>query len=656
MKALGKIGLCFSLVASSLLAAPGDDPPVYLWPTDASKHLTSAFCEYRARRYHAGIDIKTWGKVGYNVFAVRPGYVWRISVSPFGYGKALYLKLDTGEIAVYAHLSAFSKKIAAIVEKEQKRLGRYRVNLFLKPGVLPVTQGEVVGYTGQTGIGAPHLHFEIRTARNEPINPLSKGYRLPDRVSPIVRKISLSPLDAESEVEHDFRPLILAPSWVRAGTYRIDRPVQIWGNVGLAISCYDKGSNSANGFGVYSLKLFVDDVLRFSYRYDRLSFLENPMVELERDYRLSRRHFGRFQKLYKDRFNARNIYQPDRTWAGVMRSASLDAQPTIRSRDGREGPRAQEAFQFGSLFPGPHDFRIEVADYFGNVSEVTGTVYVGGAFDIQPLVTENENGQLVLQNVLTYDLKDVQQVDAFYLSRARWRQVEVQPLLVEPRFLEEKGGEAESDEPVESTAGFLLRSPPAGARIFKFVARDQFNARSYPSFYVRMKDVENPVQPQLEVHYDFYDDYLRLEMTSKTLLLDVPKVVLYPDRPDFQIVEMHRLALKKYVGRVPLSQLSGDEHLLKIAMRNLNGEEFVDFALFRRTRVPAHQDARVFAPDGNLWLKFWPGSLYRPLYCAITIDSTESPPRQVRVVSNIYKVEPRDVLLRQGALVNLVYP
>ena len=67
----------------------------YLWPTDASKHLTSAFGEYRARRFHTGIDVKTWGKTGYKIFAVRSGYILRVSVSPGGYGKVVYLKFDT---------------------------------------------------------------------------------------------------------------------------------------------------------------------------------------------------------------------------------------------------------------------------------------------------------------------------------------------------------------------------------------------------------------------------------------------------------------------------------------------------------------------------------------------------------------------------------
>ncbi len=93
----------------------------YLWPTNASKLLTSSFAETRPNRFHPAIDIKTWGKVGYKVFATRTGYIWKVRISPFGYGKVIYQILDTGEIAVYAHLQKFSPYLENIMRKTQKK-------------------------------------------------------------------------------------------------------------------------------------------------------------------------------------------------------------------------------------------------------------------------------------------------------------------------------------------------------------------------------------------------------------------------------------------------------------------------------------------------------------------------------------------------------
>ncbi|HDL17610.1 MAG TPA: hypothetical protein ENH29_00985 [Bacteroidetes bacterium] len=62
----------------------------YLWPTDAGHNLTSSFAEFWSGHFHAGIDIKTWGREGYKVFATRSGYVWKVRISPFGYGRVIY--------------------------------------------------------------------------------------------------------------------------------------------------------------------------------------------------------------------------------------------------------------------------------------------------------------------------------------------------------------------------------------------------------------------------------------------------------------------------------------------------------------------------------------------------------------------------------------
>ncbi|HEX9652181.1 MAG TPA: M23 family metallopeptidase, partial [bacterium] len=380
----------------------------YLWPTDASNFLTSVFGESRARRFHTGIDIKTWGRVGYNVYAIRDGYVWRVNVSPYGYGKVLYLKLDTGETAVYAHLSGFVDKIQAQVAAEQRRRGRYRVDLYFEPNDLPVRAGDVVAFTGQTGIGAPHLHFEIRETGNHTLNPLSKYADLPDRISPAVTKVSFTPLDARSEVDGDFRPLILEPQWIRPGEYDLLQPVSIWGNIGVAVSAFDKDSNSANLFGVYRLKLFVDGELRFEYQFDDLSFDENTMIDLERDYRLSSRKLGGFHKLYKDPRNTRSGYRPNRPWAGVLRSESLAANPRLRSKAGRSLPDAGP--EIGGLLPGTHDLRIEVADFVGNTSVVSGRFEVGAAYKIQATITQDEAGHRTLHDVVTFDLRRIERV------------------------------------------------------------------------------------------------------------------------------------------------------------------------------------------------------------------------------------------------------
>ena len=79
----------------------------YTWPTDQGKDLSSNFGEFRSTGYHIGIDMKTKGTVGHPIYATSDGHIARIVSNFAGFGKALYLKLDDGNTAVYAHLSKF---------------------------------------------------------------------------------------------------------------------------------------------------------------------------------------------------------------------------------------------------------------------------------------------------------------------------------------------------------------------------------------------------------------------------------------------------------------------------------------------------------------------------------------------------------------------
>lgn len=85
---------------------------------------------------HAGIDV--FAATGTPLYAVKSGSV---SFAQEGAGgNAAYLSGSDGNTYYYAHLSSYAGSSRS------------------------VSQGEVIGYVGQTGnASAPHLHFEIRT-------------------------------------------------------------------------------------------------------------------------------------------------------------------------------------------------------------------------------------------------------------------------------------------------------------------------------------------------------------------------------------------------------------------------------------------------------------------------------------------------------------
>ncbi|HHS12985.1 MAG TPA: M23 family metallopeptidase [bacterium] len=333
----------------------------YQWPTNASRLMTSSFGEYRKTHVHAGLDVKTWGQEGYEIYALRDGLISAVSISPYGYGRALYIRLNNGYTAVYGHLQRYTDRVEAALRREQIRQGRYAVTLGFGDAAIPVSKGEVVGFTGSSGNGVPHLHFEVRDQNGHPINPLHLDFPIVDRHLPTVSAFAVTPLKPGSHVSGDFIPEVFSVSWAGKGEYVLNEPVTAGGVLGLSISGFDRADGASNPFSFYCLRLFVNDSLLFESRYDRLDFQYSHHVNLDRDYRLMREGFGLFQNLYLSDGNELDFYNPRIPGAGKLACI--------------EPGEIKETFiqpGYAILKPGTVPFRVEVEDFFGNRSVLSG--------------------------------------------------------------------------------------------------------------------------------------------------------------------------------------------------------------------------------------------------------------------------------------------
>lgn len=134
------------------------------WPTTTPYVITSYF-GYRWGRLHAGIDISgsgfgspiysaTDGEVSY-VFAGCPNSGYYGSSCGGGHGNAVHVKTDTGLTVVYAHIK----------------------NNIQVPVGTRVTKGQLLAYMGNSGSSTgTHLHFEIRDASGNKINPCGGAF------------------------------------------------------------------------------------------------------------------------------------------------------------------------------------------------------------------------------------------------------------------------------------------------------------------------------------------------------------------------------------------------------------------------------------------------------------------------------------------------
>ena len=88
-------------------------------PLDIDLKLSGTFGELRSNHFHSGLDIKTNQRTGANVHAAASGYVSRIKIERYGYGKAIYITHPNGFTSVYGHLSKFNDEIEAYVKAIQ---------------------------------------------------------------------------------------------------------------------------------------------------------------------------------------------------------------------------------------------------------------------------------------------------------------------------------------------------------------------------------------------------------------------------------------------------------------------------------------------------------------------------------------------------------
>lgn len=285
----------------------------YLWPTDSGKFLSSTFGETRAAHFHAGLDIKTWGREGYRVFASKDGIVNRIAISNRGYGKVIYLKHSDGNYTVYAHLQRFNSQLQAIADSIRLQDYSYTMETTLEKDSIFFKQGELIGFTGSTGIGPPHLHFEIRDELNNPINPLYYGFNIKDTRPPKIASLLFEPMSIESKIDNSVYPKEIREDFTRNDT-TFFRSVTVNGNAGVAINVYDVANSVYNKYAVHELILVKDADTLVHQTLDTFTFDQAEYMFLDR---VSSLNSGsrKFQRLFKKKeFNHPFIVQYDNNY------------------------------------------------------------------------------------------------------------------------------------------------------------------------------------------------------------------------------------------------------------------------------------------------------------------------------------------------------
>ena len=263
------------------------DKSIFISPVKIPQLLSANFGELRIDHFHSGLDIKTQGVTGKEVVASANGYICRISVSPGGFGNALYIRHPSGYSTVYGHLDRFAPKIEDYVKKQQYAKKNFQITLFPEKEEFPVKQGELIAYSGNSGSsGGPHLHFEIRKSDNEkPINPLLFEFGMADNIPPVIEKLVIYPINRHTSINNKNAIKKINVTGGH-GIYSVTREngISINGLAGFGIKAYDIMNDSPNKVALYSIELSIDSTSIFKYKMDGFSFDESRYVNSHIDY------------------------------------------------------------------------------------------------------------------------------------------------------------------------------------------------------------------------------------------------------------------------------------------------------------------------------------------------------------------------------------
>ncbi len=280
-------------------------------PLDIPVVLAGTFGELRSNHFHSGIDIKTQGKEGLKIYAAADGYVSRIKVSQFGFGKALYVTHPNGYSTVYAHLSRYANTIEKHVKAVQYKKERYQTgNLFFKADKFPVKKGDVIAYSGDTGSsGGPHLHYEIRNSKTENvINPLFFGLNPLDTQPPTVNAIKAYTLNKGARVNNQNNNILLSLKKIKSGVYTTNK-ITASGIIGFGVSVFDRLNLAPNKNGIYSLEMLVNGKRFYYHDVETFSFAETKFINLHIDYPHYKKYRKKYQKTYKETANKLSTYE-----------------------------------------------------------------------------------------------------------------------------------------------------------------------------------------------------------------------------------------------------------------------------------------------------------------------------------------------------------
>ncbi len=573
------------------------DASKYIWPTDASNRVTSSFGEFRDNHFHGGIDISTNKRTGFRTFASREGYIARIRIMPDGYGKMLYVKHPDGYYTTYAHLKTFNSQINEFVREEQYKRQSFYIDIILDPEIMPVRSGEVIAYTGDTGAGPAHLHFEIRDENMNPVNPfLFQNLYISDNRPPIIKKIFIAPAGINSEVFGKITPYFYNNRNRGGRALILPQTIPVSGDVCLGLEAIDLAKEASNRSGIYSIELMLNDSLIYKVKFDRFPDAEAKQIMLHYDLQMLYSSNGQFQKLYIDEGNLLPIYNRMPYGSGIIKT--------------------------GKMPEGLHTFKISAKDFSDNETSLEGKILVSRKPEIQ--IQNISDNQLTLTGS---NLNSIEQVLVFgkLSGQSDWKRHTLRSGIIQT-----------------NGANIIFPFDVKKYTVLKIVAETKFGFDSPPVYHFNRK-FDRGNYNNIKIVREHFQDFIQLTITTAGDFTDVP-VVQILEGSKSKSIPLKAVKLNKYSGSFIPDISHWGEKFIKVKAE-VNGKFVESSDNFFLYPIAPDRSGEFLIANSNLKIAYDSGAVFKPLF--VTLDSSISEGRTV------YSLSPQDVLLNKGIKVSM---
>lgn len=277
--------LIANIAAAQLFPAKNFHRNYFIYPVAAAKAYVANFGELRPNHYHMGIDFRTDMVENKKVLAAADGYVAKIKIEPWGFGRAIYINHPNGLTTLYAHLNDFYAPLEKYVKQQQYALKSWSVTLDIPANLFPVTQGYAIAFSGNSGGSqGPHLHFEIRDTKTDKVlSPSLFDFGLTDDVPPEVSRLAL--YDRRKST-YEQTPTLFTLKKVN-GIY-VTSPSLIITNtdkVSFGMVASDRYTGSYNKNGIYETVLYDNNIPVVGFQLDSIGYDETRYLNAHIDHK-----------------------------------------------------------------------------------------------------------------------------------------------------------------------------------------------------------------------------------------------------------------------------------------------------------------------------------------------------------------------------------